>query len=78
MSLVAMRAGLAIGLLAATLMTNIRPSPATGGLWCKAEDKSLTFNAQAGLSGGINGGFLNFTADLQIKLGDVPIDSLAR
>jgi hypothetical protein len=26
------------------------------------------------LSGGINGGFLNFTADLQIKLGNVPID----
>jgi hypothetical protein len=69
-----MRIALAVGLMIATLIANVRTSGATGGFWCKAEDASLTFTAQAGLSHGIDGGFLNFTADLQIKLSDVPTD----
>jgi hypothetical protein len=54
--------------------TAVQPALATGALWCEAEDQVLTFRARSGVSRGINGGFLKFTADLQVKLGDVPAD----
>ena len=56
-----------------TVLMGVQPALATGTLWCEADDQVLTFRARSGLSRGINGGFLNFTADLQVKL-DVPPD----
>src|SRR5262249_10920284 len=56
------------------LLITIRPALATGTLWCEADDQVLTFRARSGLSRGINGSFLDFTADLQVKLDGVPPD----
>lgn len=69
-----MRIGLVGSLIVTALMVLPLPAAATGGLWCNADDGNLTFAARTGLSDGINGGFLNFAADLQIKLAGVPSD----
>ena len=50
------------------------PAVATGGLWCNADDATLTLAVQSGLGHGIDQGFLRFSADLQIKLDGVPAD----
>jgi hypothetical protein len=69
-----MRKAMTIGFVVAALIADVRASGATGGLWCNAADESLTFALRAGLSHGINGGFLDFKADLQVKIGGIPID----
>lgn len=43
-------------------------------MWCNTDDAAITFAMRSGVSRGISGGFLNFTADLAIKLADVPAD----
>jgi hypothetical protein len=56
------------------LLATLTPAHASGAVWCNAEDASLTFAMRSGLSRGIAGGFLNFEADLTVKLKGVPED----
>jgi len=63
-------------LILAALVAAVVPARATGGVWCNAEDASVRFAMRSGLSHGINGGFLSFQADLDVKLKAVPEDFL--
>lgn len=50
------------------------PALATGGFWCDGADKNVKFHASAGMQRGGAGGLLNFEANLEIFLKDVPPD----
>lgn len=69
-----MRKGLAGGLILATLIAGTSSAAASGAVWCNVDDEAVTFAMRSGVSRGISGGFLNFTADLTIKLAGVPSD----
>jgi hypothetical protein len=62
------------GIILAALMAATRPAAASGAVWCRADDAALTFAMRSGVSRGISGGFLNFTADLTIRLAGIPGD----
>jgi hypothetical protein len=57
--------------LAAAIGGGVAPAVASGGLFCNAEDGSLTFSVQAGLTRG-NGAFFNFRGELHARQPDVP------
>lgn len=69
-----MRIGFWAGLIPLTLIGGISSAAASGAVWCNVDDESVRFAVRSGVSRGISGGFLNFTADLTIKLAGVPGD----
>ena len=50
------------------------PALASGGFWCDAEDKNVKFHVTSGTQRGGAGGLLNFKADLEILLKNIPPD----
>jgi hypothetical protein len=57
--------------LTAAIGGGIAPAAASGGLFCNAEDGSLKFSVQAGLTRG-NGAFFNFRGELHARLAEAP------
>ena len=58
----------------AALFAAAAPAAASGGLWCDAEDQSLEFHAETGVSRGVGGGFFNLRGSLDIAKQGVPED----
>jgi hypothetical protein len=50
------------------------PALASGGFWCDATDKNVKFHVASGTQRGGAGALLNFEANLEIFLKDVPPD----
>src|SRR6185312_1424649 len=50
------------------------PALASGGFWCGALDKNVKFHVTSGTQRGGAGALLNFKADLEILLKNVPPD----
>lgn len=50
------------------------PALASGGFWCDALDKNVKFHVTSGTQRGGAGALLNFKADLEILLKNVPPD----
>jgi hypothetical protein len=65
-----MRLVLAAFVLAAT----IAPAAATGGIGCAAEDANIRFDAEAAVSRGMGGVFLNFRSAAELMMPGVPDD----
>jgi hypothetical protein len=68
------RTALFAALFTAAVLAGVQADVASGAVWCNAHDETLTFALRAGLTNGPSGGFLNFTADLRVKLANVPND----
>jgi hypothetical protein len=58
----------------AAVIAAIGPAAASGGLGCEAEDQSLKFAAESGVSRGMGGAFFNLKASLDIAMEGVPDD----
>jgi len=63
-----------LSVLAAALTASATPAAATGGFGCETADPSVTFSAEASMSRGMGGVFIDFTASLAIALDGVPDD----
>jgi hypothetical protein len=56
------------------LLFSFQPALASGGFWCDALDKNVKFHVTSGTQRGGAGGLLNFKADLEILLKNIPPD----
>lgn len=59
--------------LAAVISATL-PAAASGGIGCEAEDASVKFSAESGVSRGMGGAFFNLKASLDIAMEGVPAD----